>query len=97
MTIRAKTPTTFTSREFNQDTARAKRAARDGPVFITSRGEPTHVLMTIEAYRAAEKARNAADKPKSLREALMDPVHGDEIELHLPKRRVESVRQIDLD
>lgn len=97
MNIRAKSSTTFTSREFNQDTARAKRAAKDGPVFITSRGEPTHVLITIEAYRAAEKARDAAKKPKSLRDALMDPVHGDDIELQLPERRIESFRQIDLD
>ena len=30
---------TLSSREFNQDTARAKRAANDGPVFITDRGK----------------------------------------------------------
>jgi prevent-host-death family protein len=44
-------PTTLTSREFNQDASRAKRAAREGPVFITDRGRPAHVLMTIEDYR----------------------------------------------
>jgi hypothetical protein len=27
--------TTISSREFNQDTSRAKKAAQDGPVFIT--------------------------------------------------------------
>ena len=43
--------TTVTSREFNQDTARAKKAARDGPVFITDRGRPAHVLLGIEEYR----------------------------------------------
>lgn len=43
--------TTMTSREFNQDAGRAKRAAMDGPVFITDRGEPAHVLLTIEDYR----------------------------------------------
>ena len=32
--------TTLTSREFNQDTGRAKTAARHGPVFITDRGKP---------------------------------------------------------
>jgi prevent-host-death family protein len=42
---------TFTSREFNQDVGRAKRAAHDGPVFITDRGRPAHVLLSIEAYR----------------------------------------------
>jgi len=43
--------TTLSSREFNQDAARAKRAARDGPVFITDRGKPALVLLSIEDYR----------------------------------------------
>jgi prevent-host-death family protein len=29
----------------------AKRAARLEPVFVTDRGRPTHVLMSIEAFR----------------------------------------------
>jgi prevent-host-death family protein len=43
--------TTLTSREFNQDTSRAKKAASLGPVFITDRGKPAHVLLSIEEYR----------------------------------------------
>lgn len=43
--------TTLTSREFNQDTSRAKKAARRGPVFITDRGRPAHVLLSIEEYQ----------------------------------------------
>ena len=43
--------TTLSSREFNQDTGRAKKAARKGPVFITDRGRPSLVLLTIEEYR----------------------------------------------
>ena len=43
--------TTLSSREFNQDTSGAKKAAREGPVFITDRGRPAHVLMSIEDYR----------------------------------------------
>jgi prevent-host-death family protein len=43
--------TTFSSREFNQDTSRAKKAAGDGPVIITDRGRPAHVLLSIEDYR----------------------------------------------
>ena len=42
---------TMSSREFNQDTSRAKKAASKGPVFITDRGRPAHVLLTIEDYR----------------------------------------------
>jgi hypothetical protein len=43
--------TTLSSREFNQDTGRAKKLAGSGPVFITDRGRPAHVLLTIEDYR----------------------------------------------
>ena len=45
------TITTLSSREFNQDASGAKKAARNGPVFITDRGRPAHVLLTIEEYR----------------------------------------------
>jgi prevent-host-death family protein len=45
------TITTLSSREFNQDTGRAKNAARSGPVFITDRGRPAHVLLTFEDYQ----------------------------------------------
>jgi prevent-host-death family protein len=43
--------TTLTSREFNHDTGRAKKAAQQGPVFITDRGRPAHVLLTIEEFQ----------------------------------------------
>jgi PHD/YefM family antitoxin component YafN of YafNO toxin-antitoxin module len=43
--------TTLSSREFNQDTGRAKNAARSGPVFITDRGRPGHVLLTFDDYQ----------------------------------------------
>ena len=33
--------TTLSSREFNQDTSRAKKAASEGPVFITR--QPAHI------------------------------------------------------
>ena len=45
------TITTFSSREFNQRASDAKRAANNGPVFITDRGHPAHVLLSIEDYR----------------------------------------------
>ncbi|MEO0566523.1 MAG: type II toxin-antitoxin system Phd/YefM family antitoxin [Pseudomonadota bacterium] len=41
----------MTSRELNQDLARAKREACGGPVIITDRGRPAHVLMEYEDYR----------------------------------------------
>lgn len=42
---------TFTAREFNQDAGGAKRAAEKGPVYITDRGRPAHVLLSIDEYR----------------------------------------------
>ena len=44
--------TTMPSRQFNHDTGAAKKAARLGPVIITDRGKPSHVLLRIEDYRA---------------------------------------------
>jgi prevent-host-death family protein len=49
--------TTLSSREFNQDTGRAKKAARKGPVFITDRGKPAHVLLSITEYQKITKQR----------------------------------------
>jgi hypothetical protein len=43
--------TKLSSREFNHDTGKAKRAARRGPVFITDRGRLSHVLLTAEEYQ----------------------------------------------
>jgi prevent-host-death family protein len=43
--------TTISSREFNQDAGGAKRAAEKGPVIITDRGKPSHVLLSFEDYR----------------------------------------------
>jgi prevent-host-death family protein len=63
--------TTLTSREFNQDTSRAKKAARRGPVFITDRGRPAHVLLTIEQYQ------RLAGGDVSLAEALAEPGKSD--------------------
>ena len=53
--------TQFTSREFNQDTAGAKRAAEEGPVYITDRGRPAHVLLTFEAYEELIGAHHVLD------------------------------------
>jgi prevent-host-death family protein len=66
MAISTKTITIMSSREFNQDTAHAKRAAKNGPVIITDRGKPSHVLMSMEEYQRLEK------KPRSLADAIAD-------------------------
>ena len=45
------TITTLSSREFNQDASGAKKAAKQGPVIITDRGRPAHVLLTFDEYK----------------------------------------------
>lgn len=53
---------TYSSREFNQRASEAKKAANDGPVFITDRGRPAHVLLSYAQYlRLAGKPMNLAD------------------------------------
>lgn len=42
---------TLSSRILNQDIGRAKRAAEHGPVVITDRGRPSHVLLTWSEYQ----------------------------------------------
>ncbi|WGF88160.1 type II toxin-antitoxin system prevent-host-death family antitoxin [Marinivivus vitaminiproducens] len=61
------TITTLTSRELNRDLGRAKRAAQAGPVFITDRGKPAHVLLSYADYQ------HLAGERRSLVEALSMP------------------------
>lgn len=44
--------TRMSAREFNQQVSKARQAALEDPVFITERGQPRHVLLSIEAYEA---------------------------------------------
>jgi prevent-host-death family protein len=70
--------TTLSSREFNQDTSRAKKAARKGPVFITDRGRPAHVLLSIDEYQKIK------GETKSLADLLAMP-EAAEIEFDPPR------------
>ncbi|HLK81052.1 MAG TPA: type II toxin-antitoxin system Phd/YefM family antitoxin [Xanthobacteraceae bacterium] len=83
--------TTLTSREFNQDTSRAKKAARRGPVFITDRGRPAHVLLTIEDYR------RLTGGDMSLAEALAQPGDAADFEFKPPRLRGGFFKPADLE
>ena len=72
------TITTLSSRELNQDIGRAKRATALGPVYITDRGKPAHVLLSIEAYQRLVGGN------RTLAEALAMPGMGD-IDFDPPK------------
>ncbi|MDR5617866.1 MULTISPECIES: type II toxin-antitoxin system Phd/YefM family antitoxin [Arsenophonus] len=72
------TITTISSREFNQDVSKAKRAALSGPVFITDRGHTAHVLLSVEEYK------KITDKKESIVDLLAMP-EASEIEFESPR------------
>ena len=74
------TITTLSSRQFNQDASKAKKAAMAGPVFITDRGRPAHVLLTFEEYKKITGGRT------KIADLLAMPGI-DEIELDIPQLR----------
>ena len=83
------TITTLSSRELNQDVTRAKKATKDGPVFITDRGKPAHVLLSIEEYlRLTGSQQKIAD--------LLEMAGTEDIDLDIP-RYGELARPADLD
>jgi prevent-host-death family protein len=81
--------TKLSSREFNQDTSRAKRAAKWGPVFITDRGRPSHVLLTAEEYQRITSGR------KSIADLLAMP-EAAEIDFEPPRLLGDLHEQTDL-
>jgi prevent-host-death family protein len=89
--------TRVSSREFNQNGGLAKRAAANGPVIITDRGTPSHVLMTYVDYQGLKEqsARHATESPfLSVAEALSDPASA-HIDLEIPRLNYRP-RDIDL-
>ncbi len=81
--------TKLSSREFNQDTGRAKRAAKKGPVFITDRGRPSHVLLTAEEYQRITGGQ------KSIADLLGMPAAA-EIEFEPPRLSGDLYKEPDL-
>jgi prevent-host-death family protein len=72
--------TTLSSRQFNQDASKAKKAAEGGPVIITDRGRPAHVLLTFDEYRRITGGRaRIAD--------LLAMPGGEDVEIEIPRSR----------
>ena len=67
-------PAIFTAREYNQDASRVKRAAKDGPVIITERGKPAHVMMTMATYRALTVGRGTEPLVEFLEGLALDEI-----------------------
>ena len=82
------TITTLSSRDLNHDVSRAKKAAMDGPVVITDRGKPSHVLMTYDEFQ------RLTGRQRSLLDALAMPGLSD---IDFEPQRVGIVsREVDL-
>ncbi len=84
------TITTVTSREFNHDVSKIKRASSKGPVFITDRGHLAHVLLTIQDYQKLTATKeNIVD--------LLAMPNADEIDFEAPKLNKQIYRPEDFD
>lgn len=81
--------THMTSRQFNQDTSGAKRAADRGPVVITDRGRPAHVLISYDEYEQLLGRRQPLD-------LLAEPPGVEDIDFVVPASD-EFARPADID
>lgn len=102
--------TTLSSREFDKHVGRARKAAKSGPVFITDRGKPAYVLLTINDYEQlnAERSSTAADRSladkstesgrskMSIVDLLGMPPDIEDVELEIPRDR-STPRPVDFD
>jgi prevent-host-death family protein len=66
--------TTFSAREFNRDVSGAKRAADDGPVVITDRGQPAYVLLSFADYNDMRDRRSILDVLQMHEDVDFEPV-----------------------
>jgi len=75
---------TFSSREFNQDVTREKKAAKHGPVFITEGGNPSHVLLAFNDYK------KITNKKKNIVEIIS---MSEDIDFDPPKMDIKITQQ----
>ena len=83
--------TTVSSREFNQDVSKVKRASQRGPVFITDRGHPSYVLLAIKDYQKLTKTK------ENIVELLAMPDDATDVEFDPPKSTKKMYRPEDFD
>ena len=76
---------TFSSRDFTRDVSAAKRAAVDGPVFITNRGRPAFALLKIDDYY-----RIVGHSEPTLLELMDGIAGGEQIEFEPPRLNFQS-------
>jgi hypothetical protein len=82
--------TMISSRVFNQDVGKAKKAAENGPVIISERGRPSHVLMLYADYE------KLAPGPRTVAAALAQKEVAD-FEFEPPRMGDTIIRPIEFD
>ena len=82
---------TLSSREFNHHPTKAKRFAKKGPVVITDRGRPTHVLLTWEDYQ------RMAGEQSTLLDALAPEETEEYVEFEPPRHKGGFHNQVNLE
>jgi prevent-host-death family protein len=80
--------TTLSSREFNQGRSRVKKAAQNGPVFITDRGKPALVVLSVDEYHKITKRR------ENILDMLAMPGVGD-FDFEPPRLGDEAIQAVD--
>jgi PHD/YefM family antitoxin component YafN of YafNO toxin-antitoxin module len=75
---------TVSSRDFTRDVSAAKRAAVDGPVFITDRGRPAFALLKIDDYY-----RMTGKQVPSLLEVMDGIAGGENIDFDPPRLNIQ--------
>lgn len=74
----------MSSREFNQATGAAKIAACKGPIYITNRGRPSHVLLSYDHYQLLVTNKS------SLVDTLCNTPGVGDIDLEIPARDLKA-------
>lgn len=63
-----------TARTFNQSPSKVKAMAGDGPVFVTDRGKPTLVVLTMDEYERLTGGGTVRDALRMDVEVDFEPV-----------------------
>lgn len=82
---------TFTSRDFSRGLSSVKRAAAQGPVFMTDRGRPAYALLKIDDYERLLGARAT-----SLLDVMDQIAGGDGVDFDPPRLEIDT-RAAELD
>lgn len=85
----ATTPLSISARDFTRDVSKAKQETAHGPVIITDRGAPSHVLLSYKEYCAL------AERRVSLFDAVAAPSTAD-FEFTPPRLTDGFTREVDL-